>query len=76
MFWLCPWLSADRRLQFRPYDQSMRELSMERTSFFNKMRMEPHMFDEILHRVGRRIKISCLGLYLVFRFLRGGILNG
>ena len=58
-FWVRPWLSADRRLQFGHYDQLMRELRMEdNTSFFNYMRMEPHMFDEILLRVGPRIQKS------------------
>ena len=37
----------------------MRKLRMEdSTSFFNYTRMEPHMFDEILHRVGPRIQKS------------------
>ena len=56
-FWVRPWLSADRRLQFGHYDQLMTELRMEDSAtFFNYMRMEPRMFDEILQRVGPRIK--------------------
>ena len=56
-FWVGPWLSADRRLQFGHYDQPMNELRMEEsTSFFNYMRMEPHMFDVILTRVSPRIQ--------------------
>ena len=58
-FWVPPWLSADGRLQFGHYDQLLRELRMEDNfSFFNYMRMEPLMFDEILNRVSPRIKIQ------------------
>ena len=58
-FWVRPWLSADRRLQFGHYDQLLRELRMEdNSSFFNYMRMEPLMFDEILNRVSPRIQKS------------------
>ena len=39
------------------YDQLMSELRMEdSTLFFNYMRMEPHMFDEILTQVSPRIQ--------------------
>ena len=56
-FWVRPWLSADIRLQFGHYDQLLRELRMEdNSSFFNHMRMEPLMFDEILNRVSPRIQ--------------------
>jgi hypothetical protein len=56
-FWVRSWLTANRRLQFGHYDQLMRELRMEDTSsFFNYLRMEPQMFDELLHRVGHRIQ--------------------
>ena len=58
-FWVRPWLSADRRLQFVNYDQLLRELRMEdNSSFFNYTRMEPIMFDEILKRVSPRIQKS------------------
>ena len=58
-FWVRPWLSADRRLQFGHYDQLLRELRMEdNPSFFNYMRMEPLMFDEIFNRVSPRIQKS------------------
>ena len=58
-FWVRPWLSADRRLQFGHYDQLLRELRMkDNSSFFNYMRMEPLMFDEILNRVSPRIQKS------------------
>ena len=54
-----PGLSADRRLQFGHYDQLIRALRMEDSSlFFNDMRMEPLVFDEILNRVGPRIEMS------------------
>ena len=54
-FWVRPWLSADRRLQFGHCDQLLGELRMEdNSSFFNYMRMEPLMFDEILNRVSPR----------------------
>ena len=46
------WLTADRILQFGSYVQLKRELRMGDSSFFNYMRMEPYMFDEILNRVG------------------------
>lgn len=56
-YWVRPWLSADRRLQFGQYDTLLRELRMEDTnSFFNFLRMEPAMFDELLQRVGPRIQ--------------------
>ena len=52
-FWVCPWLFPYRRLQFRHYDQLIRELRIEdSSSLFNYMRKEPLMFDEILNRVG------------------------
>ena len=51
-FWVRPWLSADSRLQFGYYDQLLRELRMEdNSSFFNYMRMEPLMFDQISPRI-------------------------
>ena len=51
-----PWFAADRRLQYGHYDRLMAELRAEDTSsFFNFMRMEPAMFDELLHRVSSRI---------------------
>ena len=53
-FGIRPWLAADRRLQFGHYDQLIRALRMEdSSSFFNYMRMEPLMFDEIPNRVGQ-----------------------
>ena len=47
-FWVCPWLSADRLLQFGHYDQLKKELRMEdSSSFFNRMRIETHILAEI-----------------------------
>ena len=58
-FWIRLWLSVDRRLQFGHYDQLIRALRMEDSSlFFNDMRMEPLVFDEILNRVGPGIEMS------------------
>ena len=54
-FWVRPWLSARRRLELGHYHRLIRELNMEDTiSFFNYLRMQPAMFDEILNRVGPR----------------------
>ena len=56
-FWVQPWLSARRRLELGHYPRLMRELRMEdTTSFFNYLRMQPAMFEEILNRVGPRIQ--------------------
>ena len=55
-FWVRPWLGANRRLQYGHYDGLMEELRAEDASFFFKfMRMEPAMFDKLLHRVSSRI---------------------
>ena len=56
-FWVRPWLSARKRLELGHYHRLMRELNMEDTiSFFNNLRMQTAMFDEILNRVGPRIQ--------------------
>ncbi|XP_071177272.1 putative nuclease HARBI1 [Mytilus edulis] len=56
-FWVRPWLATERRLQFGHYDQLMNELRIEdEPSFLNFLRMPPVMFDELLNRVGPRIK--------------------
>ena len=56
-FWVRPYLSAGRRLQFGHYYQLIRALRMEDiSSYFNYMRMEQLMFDVILNRVGPRIQ--------------------
>ena len=61
-YWIHPWLSADRRLQFGHYNQLIRDwaLKEDSSSFFkfNHMGMEPLMLDEILNRVGSRIQRS------------------
>lgn len=51
-FWVRPWLSVDRRLQFGSFDQLMEELRVEdTTAYFNYLRMEPAMFDELVQRL-------------------------
>ncbi|CAC5385677.1 unnamed protein product [Mytilus coruscus] len=46
-----PWLSAERRLHFGDWDQLMNELRIEdEHSFFNYVRIEPALFDEMLQR--------------------------
>jgi hypothetical protein len=55
--WVRPWLSADRRHQFGHYGRLLRELRIDDTnSFFNFLKMEPAMFNELLQRVGPRIQ--------------------
>ncbi|XP_013386500.1 putative nuclease HARBI1 [Lingula anatina] len=55
-YWVRPWLSVPRRLQFGNYNQLLQELRLEdESAFHNYLRMEPAMFDEILGRVGPRI---------------------
>ncbi|XP_050689716.1 putative nuclease HARBI1 [Eriocheir sinensis] len=45
-----------RRVQFGDFSQLMQELRLEdEGSFYNYLRMEPAMFDELLQRVGPRI---------------------
>jgi len=54
--WVCPWLSAERRLLYGHYDRVMSELRTEdQVSFFNLLRM-PEMFDELLARILPRIQ--------------------
>ena len=56
MYWVRPWLAADRRLQFGHYDRLMSELIFEDIqSFCNYLRMPPEMFDELLHRLHARL---------------------
>ena len=50
--WVRPWVSAERRLQFGHCDILMED----QQSFFNFLRMPPEMFDELLNRVGPRIR--------------------
>ena len=51
--WVRPWLSAKRRLKFGHYDRLMAELGMEgQQSFFNFLKMQPQLFDELLNTVG------------------------
>ena len=56
-WWCRPWLSTRRREKYGLYDQLMVELRREDTETFrNFMRMPPEMFDEILDRVGPRLR--------------------
>ena len=51
-----PWLHSERRLQFGHFYRLMEELRLEDGgSFRNFLRMEPAMFDELLHRIRPRI---------------------
>ena len=55
--WVRRWLSVERRLQYDQYDRLMAELRMEDVhSFFNFLRMQPEMSDELLNRVWPRIQ--------------------
>ncbi|XP_070212554.1 uncharacterized protein [Littorina saxatilis] len=58
-FWVRPWLTAQRRLMYGHFHCLMRELRIEDTaSFFNFMRMEPQMFDELVDRLSPRITLQ------------------
>ena len=55
--WVRRWFSAERKLQYDQYDRLMVELRMEDVhSFFNFLRMQPEIFDELLNRVVLRIQ--------------------
>ena len=57
-YWVRPWLTAERRLQFGHYDRLLAELRMEvqyRHSL-NFLRMPSEMFDGLLNRVVPRIR--------------------
>ena len=55
--WVRRWLSMERSLQYCQYDRLMAELRMEDVhSFFNFLRMQPEMSDELLNRVEPRIQ--------------------
>jgi len=48
-----PWLAEKRRRLYGHYARLMEELRVEDPrSFFNYLRMEPAMFDELVQRVG------------------------
>ena len=56
-FWVRPWTVEDRRLLFGNWDNLVKELRAEDTeSYFNYLRMPPHLFDEILHKIEHRIQ--------------------
>ncbi len=52
-----PWLTEERRRLYGHYTRLMEELRLEDPqAFFNYLRMEPGMFDELVQRVGPRIE--------------------
>ena len=52
-----PLLAEERRRLYGHYARLMEELRVEDPqSFFNYLRMEPAMFDELVQRVGQRIE--------------------
>ena len=56
-WWVRPWLTVERRLQYGQYETLMQELRNEDViSFKRYMRITPEMFDEILQRVAPRIQ--------------------
>ena len=56
-WWVRPWLTVERRLQYGQYETLMQELRNEDViSFKRYMRITPDMFDEILQRVAPRIQ--------------------
>ena len=51
-----PWLLAERRQLHEHFQRLMNDLRIEDLqAFFNFLRMEPAMFDEVVQRVGPRI---------------------
>ena len=56
-FWCRPWNSADRRLMFGHWDNLVQEMRIEDTdSFFNLLRMQPELFEEIHDKVKDNIQ--------------------
>ena len=51
-FWVKPWVSSDRRLQFGAFDNLLEELRLDDSqAFVNFIRLPMEIFDELLHRV-------------------------
>ena len=51
-WWVRPWLTPARRLEYGHYNRLMQELRVEdENSFTNYVRMPPQMFDELLQRI-------------------------
>ncbi len=56
-WWVRPFGTYDRRLQYGHYDNLMQELGVDDpTSYFNFLRMSPAMFEELLVRITPRIQ--------------------
>ena len=54
-YWVRPWLDVGRRFQFGHYHRLLPELRHEDpASFFNFLRVQPEIFDELLGRLGPR----------------------
>ena len=51
-WWIRPWLTPTRRVEFGHYSKLMQELKVEdENAFVNCVRMPPHLFDELLNRI-------------------------
>ena len=51
-WWVRPWLTPARRLEYGHYNRLMQELRVEdENAFANYVRIPPHMFDELLNRI-------------------------
>ena len=56
-WWVRPWLTVERRLQYGQFETLMQELRNEDVASFKRyLRITPDMFDEILQRVTHRIQ--------------------
>ena len=51
-WWVRPWLTPARRLEYGHYNRLMQVLRVEdENAFANYVRLPPHMFDELLNRI-------------------------
>ena len=51
VWWVRPWLTPARKLEYGHYNRLMQELRVEdENAFANYVRLPPHMFDELLNR--------------------------
>ena len=57
MWWVRPWLTPARRLEYGHYNRLMQELRVEdENAFAHYVRIPPHMFDELLNRISTVIQ--------------------